>query len=243
MGEIILNAVSCARGAFTLRVDALRIAPGEKIAILGENGCGKTTLLQALAGLLPISGSITRDGERWDRLSPRQRAAHMSYLPQEAGVLFNLTVDELLDLSLADQRPLRGEARQAVLAATETDGLRRRMYHSLSGGERRRAMLARILCRGGSMFFLDEPTAPLDLRHAEQVLRHVSGSPATVVAALHDINLALRHFERFLLMKNGRIAHDLRKADITTAALEEIYGIGLRFCGDHVVPDLERSGR
>ena len=119
MGEMICAGLSVNRGKFALRVDELRIAPGEKIALLGENGCGKTTLLQALAGLLPCGGAITYAGERWDKLGPEARARYMAYLPQESGVLFNLTVAELISLALADQPPLEGEARAAALAATE----------------------------------------------------------------------------------------------------------------------------
>ena len=238
MGEMILAAVSCARGAFTLQVEALRIAPGEKIAILGENGCGKTTLLQALAGLLPTKGSITCGDADWTRLSVEERAGCMAYLPQESGVLFNLSVQELIDLALTGQQPLRGGARAAVLAATEMGDFLRRPYHSLSGGEKQRAMLARVLCRRACLVLLDEPTAPLDMRHAAQVMGHLRASPAAVLAAMHDLNLAVRWFDRFLLMKQGRIIYDMRKDELEAAGLEEIYGLGLKRCNDHFVPAL-----
>ena len=236
MGEMILAAVSCARGAFTLQVEALRIAPGEKIAILGENGCGKTTLLQVLAGLLPTNGAITRAGANWGKLGAAERARHLAYLPQSSGLLFNLSVEELIDLALADQPPLAGEARAAVLTATEMDGFLARPYHSLSGGEKQRAMLARIFCRRASLVLLDEPTGPLDMRHAAQVMAHLRASPAAVLAAMHDLNLAAAWFDRFLLMKQGRIVYDARKDELDPARLAEIYGLSLRCCGDHFVP-------
>ncbi len=237
MGEMILSAVSCVRGAFTLRVDALRIAPGEKIAILGENGCGKTTLLQVLAGLLPAAGTITSGGADWFELGAEERARSMAYLPQESGVLFNLSVEELIDLALAGQPSLAGETRAAVLNATEMGGFLARAYHSLSGGEKQRAMLARIFCRRASLVLLDEPTAPLDMRHAAQVMAHMRASPAAVLAAMHDLNLAVRWFDRFLLMKQGKIVYDKRKDELDAAGLEEIYGLGLKRCHDHFVPD------
>lgn len=230
--------LSVIRGGFTLRVDDLRLAPGEKIALLGENGCGKTTLLQALAGLLPCGGAITHMGRCWDKLGPEDRARHMAYLPQESGVLFNLTVEELVNLALAEQPPLAGEARLAALAATEMADFLDRPYHSLSGGEKRRAMLARLFCRDVSFVLLDEPTAPLDMRHAGQVMRHLRRGPAAVVAAMHDLNLAAAWFDRFLLMKQGRILYDVRKDELDPARLEEVYGLSLRRCGDHFVPDL-----
>lgn len=238
MGEVILDAVSCRRGAFVLRVDALRVAPSEKIAILGENGCGKTTLLQILAGLLPAQGVMTYAGADWKGRGAEERARHMAYLPQNSGVLFNLNVEELMDLALAAQPPLKGEARAAVLAATEMGDFLGRSYHSLSGGEKQRAMLARIFCRKASLLLLDEPTAPLDMRHAAQVMGYMRAAPASVLAAMHDLNLAVRWFDRFLLMKQGKIVYDKRKDELEAAMLEEVYGLGLKRCGDHFVPDL-----
>ena len=235
---MICAGLAVTRGGFALRVDELRIAPGEKIALLGENGCGKTTLLQALAGLLPCGGAITYGGRRWDKLGPQARARHMVYLPQDSGILFNLTVEELIGLALADQPPLAGEARAAVLAATEMGGFLDRPYHSLSGGEKRRAMLARICCRDAALILLDEPTAPLDMRHAGQIMRHLRSGPAAVVAAMHDLNLATAWFDRFLLMKQGRILYDVRKDELDPVRLEEVYGLSLRRCGDHFVPGL-----
>ena len=182
MGEMICANITCARGGFTLHVPELRLAPGEKIALLGENGCGKTTLLQVMAGLLPAGGAITHNNEDWHRLGYAARARHLAYLPQEGGVLFNLTVEELIDLALGDQPPARGESRDAALAATEMGEFLHRPYHSLSGGEKRRAMLARIFCRKASLVLLDEPTAPLDMRHAGQIMRHLQASPATALA-------------------------------------------------------------
>lgn len=237
MGEMILSAVSCRRGGFTLHVDALRIAPGEKIAILGENGCGKTTLLQVLAGLLPAFGAITRGEADWSKSSVEERARHMAYLPQESGVLFNLIVEELIDLALDGQAPLTGAARAAVLAATEMGDFLARPYHSLSGGEKQRAMLARLFCRDASLILLDEPTAPLDMRHAAQVMGHMRACPAAVLAAMHDLNLAVRWFDRFLLMKQGKIVYDKRKSELEAAMLEEVYGLKLKRCSNHFVPD------
>ena len=237
MGKLICTDLKAVKGGFTLDVPALTIAPGEKIAVLGENGCGKTTLLQVLAGLQPAQGSIMRDAALWDRLSPAERAAHMAYLPQEAGVLFNLSVAEIADLALRRDDLLEGGARRAALDAVEMADFLDRPYPSLSGGEQRRAMLARVLCRKADFLFLDEPTAPLDMRHAALFMRHAAAIPPAVVAAMHDLNLAVRYFDRFLLMKNGRILFDTRKDQLDAGDLETVYGIGLARCGDHFVPD------
>lgn len=239
MGRIVCENIICRRGAFTLKVPELAIETGEKIALLGENGCGKTSLLQVLTGLLPLtSGTMQFDDVRWDKLRPAERAEHMSYLPQEVGVLFNLTVEELLRLSLHESRLLQDDARAAVIVATEMREYLKRVYHTLSGGEKRRAMLLRLLCRNTAFTLLDEPTAPLDMRHGVQVMRYLADMPGTVLAAMHDINLAARYFERFLLMQNGRIIYDVPKAELTAAMLEEIYGIGLNAYSGYFVPEL-----
>lgn len=243
MGEIVCRGLKCRRSAFQLHIDELRIPEGQKVALLGENGCGKTTLLRALAGLLEYEGSIEYGGLRWDRLPARERARHMSYLPQEADVLFNLTVGELIDLSLGADEVLEEEARSQVLRAVEMEEFQHREFHSMSGGEKRRAMLARILCRRTPFIFLDEPTAPLDMRHASQVMRHIARTNHGIVVALHDLHLAQRYFDRFLLMKHGRILFDKRKNELAAPELEEIYGIRLRDCGDHFVPDDDCPGR
>ena len=239
MGRITCTNLVCRRGAFELAIPELTIGSGEKIALLGENGCGKTTLLQVLTGLLPLNaGSIDFAGRRWDKLHPAHRAEHMSYLPQESGVLFNLTVAELLRLTLHESGLLTGGARDAVVAATEMGDYLARVYHTLSGGEKRRAMLLRILCRDTAFTLLDEPTAPLDMRHGVQVMRYLGGVPRAVVAAMHDINLAVRYFERFLLMKNGRIVFDVSKTELTAAMLSEIYGLKLNARDGYFLPEL-----
>lgn len=237
MGRIACQNLLCRRDAFTLEVSALTLGTGEKIALLGENGCGKTTLLQVLAGLLPLTGgSIDFDGRRWDKFSAAKRAEHMAYLPQEAHVLFNLSVEELLRLTLDEGRLLQGAEREAVVSATEMRAYLARVYHTLSGGEKRRAMLLRILCQNRTFTLLDEPTAPLDMRHGLQVMQYIGNMPQTVLAAMHDINLAVRFFTRFLLMKNGRIVFDVSKTELKREMLEAVYGLKLDDCNGYFLP-------
>jgi len=239
VGEMICSGLSLRRDSFSLDIDELHITQGEKIALLGENGCGKTTLLRVLAGLQPCEGNISCNEKNWFALSARQRAEYLSYLPQEASVLFNLTVGELIGLSLDTEEIITADEQQKVLVAVEMDTFLDRSFHSLSGGEKRRAMLARILSRRTPFLFMDEPTAPLDMRHAAQVMHYVAGTSRTIVAAVHDLILAQRYFNRFLLMKHGRILFDKRKDELAAPELEKIYGIRLRDCGDHFIPDDE----
>lgn len=237
MGRLVCKHILCQRDTFTLSVPELVMGVGEKIALLGENGCGKTTLLQVLTGLLPLSGGrIEFKGTRWDRLTAAKRAEHMAYLPQEAQVLFNLTVEELLGLTIDKRRILKGNDREQAVMATEMGAFLKRIYHSLSGGEKRRAMLLRILCQNRAFTLLDEPTAPLDMRHGLKIMGFLQAMPSTVVVAMHDINLATRFFTRFLLMKNGRIIFDVSKTELETEMLENIYGLQLDVCNGYFLP-------
>lgn len=238
MGQLVCSQLSCQRGSFKLNVPELEIKEGEKIALLGENGCGKTSFLQVLTGLLPAQGEIFFNGESWSRLGAEKRARYMSYLPQESGLLFNLTVKELVELSLSSGHLEENKEREIVLKATEMTDFQDRIFHTLSTGERQRAMLARVLCRKSPLVFLDEPTAPLDMRHAAIFMNYLSSCSKAVVAAMHDLGLAVRYFDRFLLMKKGRIFFDRKKDELQLAELEEIYGIGLKRHGDCFIPVL-----
>ena len=237
MGELICKDLKAVKGAFTLEVGTLRIAKGEKIAILGENGCGKTTLLQTLAGVVSAEGDIFHGAARWDRMEPQERALYMAYLPQETEVLFALSVRELAALTLHREKLLQGDQRCAVMNAMEMADFEDRVYSSLSGGEKRRAMLARVFCRESDFIFLDEPTSSLDMRHSALAMRYAVSIDAAVVATIHDLNLAVHYFDRFLLMKHGRILFDKRKQEIDGSELEEVYGIGLARHNDCFVPE------
>lgn len=238
MEKITVKELLFTRDNFTLEIGSLCIKQGEKVALLGENGCGKTTFLQILTGLLPSRGNVFFDDKPWEYFTTRERARYAAYLPQEADVLFNLTVGELLELRLKDELPVKEQERHEALQATSMLEFQERIYHSLSTGEKRRAMLARVFCRDCPCFFLDEPSAPLDLRHAAELMRYIASIPQTVVAAIHDVNLAVRYFDRFILMKNGRVLFDRSRKTLDVEELEEIYGIALSNHGGFFIPDV-----
>jgi iron complex transport system ATP-binding protein len=237
--ELLNSDIRCeqlyfSRGEFRLKIDGLNIRCGEKIAVLGENGCGKTTLLQLMAGVLtPERGFVYINGN--PRLNVEKKAEVISYLPQEAGLLFNLTVYELINLTYNEKTGLTGMGKTEMLEALELEMFMDREYHSLSGGEKRRAMLARALCRNTPFVLLDEPAAPLDLRHGWLAMTHISRASCAAVVAMHDINMALRYFDRFILMKNGEVAFDKGKNEINENILEEVYSVPMRRVDDFFV--------
>ena len=193
-----------------IRADAIRLGtrivlrdvdfstgPGELVALCGPNGAGKTTLLRALAGLLP--GGTVPDPRR------------VAYVPQGARCAWGLTVAQVAALG---RIPHRDEAPAAVSRALEACGvahLRGSRIDRVSGGEARRAMLARAFATEPEAFLLDEPTADLDPAAAHAImalLRHTVAEGRTVVVVLHAIELALRYADRVVVLSGGRIVAD-----------------------------------
>lgn len=206
-----LECVSLAVGRGTRPVLAgvdLVVQQGERLALLGENGCGKTTLLRALAGLdRPIAGEVRWQGGPLPRGSARASALGVLLQSEHAS---RFAVEELVTLGLALDGPASATSRLRVEAALARVGLTvlaRRPCASLSGGEAQRALLARALVAGPSVLLLDEPTNHLDpARQAELFswLDALRGSVAVVIAS-HDLALAAS-CDRVALLHAGRIA-------------------------------------
>lgn len=232
MAELSVHDLNFRRGDFTLQLPELRIAPGEKVAILGENGCGKSTLLHLLAGLLPPqSGAIAYGGEPLRSIPVAQRAHIFSFLPQFSEVIFPFSVYEVVLFGRFPHR--RGNAysnedlrlTEEQLARLDLMALKDRHFNQLSGGEKRRVMLARVLNQQAPVIYLDEPNAGLDIRHTLEIFALLAARQETVIAPVHDVNLAHRFFERFLFLKNGRLRADASRRDVTPQLLAETYDV------------------
>ncbi len=233
-----LNGVRFAYGAAPAVADVdVRIGAGEMVAFLGANGAGKTTILKLAAGLLrPHAGWVSLDDRDLKAWSRRVLAQRLAYLPQEAIPAFAFPVSLVVELGRTPYR--RGlfarteEDRQAVeqaLAHTGTSHLADRLFPELSGGERRRVLLAMALAQRPRLLLLDEPTVHLDLRFQVEVLmllrRLNRAAGLTVIAAMHDLNLASRYFDRLVLLKSGRLFADGDPQKVlTTEQIAATYG-------------------
>lgn len=186
--------------------------PGRVTAILGANGSGKTTLVKALAGLL--AGDVSLAGQRIATLDPRERARAIGYLPQDGAVHWDVTVESLIALGRLPHRapfaglsPLDEEAIAQAMVATDTRDLATRLVAELSGGERARVLLARVLAGQPQWLLADEPLASLDPAHQLNLLDRLRGLAASgmgVVIVLHDLIQAARVADDVLLLKQGR---------------------------------------
>ncbi len=194
-------------------VDALTfdVARGELLAILGQNGSGKSLTLHTLAGLRDTArGRVRVAGDDVFRASRRDIARRLALLPQHVDDIFPATV---LDTAMIGRHPHIGRFQwesaddlaigRAALAAVDLGGLARRDVLTLSGGERRRLAIAQVLTQRPDVYLLDEPTNHLDPQHqldALRLFRDRADGGAAVVASLHDVNLAVRFADRCLLL-------------------------------------------
>lgn len=188
---------------------------GEVVALVGPNGAGKSTLLAALAAdLAPGSGEVRIDGRPATAWSAPELALRRSVLPQSAVLSFPFPVEDVVRMGRA---PWAGTEREdeddaavaAAMAATEVTRFAARPFSALSGGEKARVALARVLAQRAPLMLLDEPTAALDLRHQELVLRICRERAAAgdaVVVVLHDLGLAAAYADRAAVLHDGRIA-------------------------------------
>jgi len=187
---------------------------GKFIALLGKNGSGKSTLLRLIAGMLPFrNGSIKILGQDITSLHRSQRARLIGYLPQFHTPFFPFTVEEVVLTGRAAyvfSVPQRHDIEIAERAMKEIgiEGMRNRPYTELSGGERHLVMIARVLAQEPKILLMDEPLSHLDLHNQMRVLnliRKLTKSGLTVMAVLHDPNIAFAYADEFLFLKNGSI--------------------------------------
>jgi iron complex transport system ATP-binding protein len=197
----------------------LALRPGEVTVLLGPNGAGKSTLLSALAGLLaPAAGKVLLDGEDLSALAPAARARRIGFLPQTPEVAWPLEVRILVGLGRIPHIGARGlsaeDARiiEAALAEAGAADLADRDASTLSGGERARVMIARVLAGEPDWLLADEPLAGLDpgcqIDAAQTLVRRAKAGGCGVVLTLHDLSLAARIADRVLVLAEGRLLAD-----------------------------------
>jgi iron complex transport system ATP-binding protein len=240
------QAVSLGYGERTI-VDALdlRVPPGRITTIVGANACGKSTLLKAMARLLPpTQGAVLLDGKAIHRQPTKQVARVLGLLPQSPIAPDGITVSDLVGRgrhphqgALARWTRADDDAVAEALQATGTTHLADRAVDELSGGQRQRAWIAMALAQQTDVLLLDEPTTFLDISHQIDVLDLLTdlnrARGTTITMVLHDLNLAARYTDHLVAMSEGRIHAEGEPAHVLTEdTVRTVFGLNSR-----VVPD------
>ena len=220
---------------------SLAIPDAQLVALVGENGSGKSTLLKLAARILaPGSGEVLLDGKAARLWPAREYAKRVGYLPQEPELPFAMSA---LDVVVSGRAPFLGrfgwegeedfEQARRALALCDATHLTDRDVEEMSGGERKRVFLARVLAAQPTLILLDEPFAALDLSHVQKfsaLLREVvDRTGATVVFASHDLNWAAAYSDRMIVMHHGRVVLDGTPADVMQpGTMQRYFGFDAR---------------
>ena len=220
---------------------SFKLEKGENLCVLGPNGCGKTTLLKAIARIIRYRGNITLEGSDIACLSRKELAKKIAILSQSARIYFPYTVYEtvslgryayakgfLKNLSLDDKTVIEDK-----LKSLDIWNIRERVIDELSGGQLQRVFLAQTLVQDPQLILLDEPTNHLDLKHQIELLEYLSRwakeNNRTVIAVLHDLNLAMRFTGAAALMKDGQlVSFGSCESVFSGQTLENVYGLDIR---------------
>lgn len=233
--NIQTDTIQVAFGSKTILHDiSLAIHDKEFVGIIGPNGSGKSTFLKCLYRVLqPSGGKIFFDGSELNSLSHRETASKMAVVAQHSTVNFDFSV---LEMVLMGRSPYKGlldrdkiddyEIARHALAQVGLSDFESRNFNTLSGGEQQRVILARALAQRTECLVLDEPTNHLDIKYQLELMTIVKRLDATVVSAIHDLNLAAIYCDRIIALKDGHIVCSGTPQDVLSSdTIRHIYGV------------------
>lgn len=223
-------------GREIVRSVSLDLAPGGIVGLIGPNGAGKSTLLKAMLGLIPSRGRVAYDGTPLSAIGRARLARIASFLPQDREIAWPLSVESVVALGrtpyLAPMAGLTDRDRDEIERAieiTDVAHLRDRTVSTLSGGERARVLMARVLAQATPVLIADEPIAALDPGHQIALLEtfdELAQAGRTIIVSLHEVALAARWCRRLVLLGDGRVAADGPPADVLTPEIfADVYGV------------------
>lgn len=239
---IEINNLYCGYDGIDIIKDvSVKVKPGQNISIVGANGCGKTTMLRALANLIDYKGEIKLNGEEVREIKRKKLAKRIAFMTQSAEIYFPYTVFETVALGrYAHQKgsfsSLSKKDKEITLKCIENVGLldyKDKLINELSGGQLQRVYLARAFAQDPDIILLDEPTNHLDLKCQIEILEHINKwtkeNNKTVIGVLHDLNLVQMFSEEVIMIKEGKVVAAGKVNDVLKEKkLEQVYGIDIK---------------
>lgn len=213
---------------------SLDIQPGQIVGLIGPNGSGKSTLLRTVYRMLkPEAGYVRLGGDDVWKLSARESARRTGVVVQETPSDFEFTVREVVQMGRTphkDTFALDTQADSALVSAAlervEMSGFDERSFSTLSGGEKQRVLIARVLAQQPKLLILDEPTNHLDVHHQLEILELVRGLGITTLITLHDLNLAAMYCNYLYVMQDGKVAAEgAPEATLTRALIQQVFRV------------------
>jgi iron complex transport system ATP-binding protein len=234
---IDLKDIKAVQGSFTLNIGNLSIRKGELTAILGNNGSGKSTFLGVLSGLRDFTGRYTLQGEAFKDIKKEDRARLIGFLPQAASL--NMPFDAFY-VVLTGRFIYTGGLRyseedvrhtERAMKAFDVFHLKDRLFNELSGGEKQRVLLARVINMDSDIFLLDEPLSGIDILHqikAVEIFKRLA-MDKIIAVVIHDLSFAIQHFSRFLFFRDGSLLYDMNRDELVPGRLSDVFGVKVGF--------------
>ncbi|MFT5657524.1 MAG: iron complex transport system ATP-binding protein [Gammaproteobacteria bacterium] len=211
---------------------SLELQQGEVVGLIGPNGAGKSTLLNAIAGLLDSSGEIELSGQNIKQLSRPERARRIALQPQFVESVWALSVHDIVSMGRLPWGDSDQTIIQRVIQQTNIQDFAQRHVNELSGGERARVWLARVLANQPRVLLVDEPVANLDIHYQQEVMQILvdyASEGHAVIIAIHDLSLAARYCDRLCLLhqgqqvKTGKVEEVLNRQVLTPVFEVDVY--------------------
>lgn len=213
---------------------SFNIKAGEIVALLGPNGIGKSTLLKCILNLLKVNeGQILINSKNISKISIREKAKYFSYVPQSMNVVFPISILDFILLGANTNNLNKSDSLNKAFEIIEEFNLNKfidKDIRKVSGGQKQRVYIARALFQKAHILLLDEPTSNLDLKYQKETFetlkRYSKKTKTSIIVSIHDLNLAAKYCDRFILLKDSKIYSDGNLEDTYTKEnIENIYNV------------------